>query len=92
MKGDEKAPLRIFLVSYPKIVFLYPTFVVSLAAAIYLSIARQHLDTTSTVAIVLSVIFLGVWVTNLVVLAFDFPRASSLSLLFLVVAVVNDHE
>jgi hypothetical protein len=73
MKGDEKAPLRIFLVSYPKIVFLYPTFVVSLAAAIYLSIARQHLDTTNTAAIVLSVIFLGVWVTNLVVLAFDFP-------------------
>jgi hypothetical protein len=89
MKGDEKAPSRIFLVSYPKIVFLYPTFVVSLAAAIYLSIARQPLDTTNTEAIVLSVIFLGVWVTNLVVLAFDFPRASSLSLLFLVVALVT---
>ena len=88
MKSEEKAPSGVLLVSYPKIVFLYPTVVVSLAAAIYLSIARQPLDTTNTEAIVLSVIFLGVWATNLVVLAFDFPRTSSLALVFLFVAVV----
>ena len=88
MKDEETATSRIFLVSYPKIIFLYPTFVVSLAAAIYLSVARQPLDTTSTETIVISVVFLGVWVTNLVVLAFDFPRTSSLSLFFLLVAVV----
>jgi hypothetical protein len=88
MKGETKAPSRILLVSYPKIVFLYPTFVVSLVAAIYMSLARQPLDTTNTEAIVLSVLFLGVWVTNLVVLAFDFPRTSSLSLLFLFVAAI----
>jgi len=76
MKGEGKAPSRILLVSYPKIVFLYPTFVVSLAAAIYLSLARQPLDTTGTEAIVLSVVFLGVWATNLVVLAFNFPRTT----------------
>ena len=74
------------MVSYPKIVFLYPTFVVSLAAAIYLSFARQPLDTTSTASIVLSVVFLGVWATNLVVLAFNFPRTSSLALLLFFVA------
>ena len=88
MKAEEKAPSRIVLVSYPKIIFLYPTFLVSLAAAIYLSFTRPPLDDTSTAAIALSVIFLGVWATNLVVLAFDFPRTSSLSLFFLVVAVV----
>lgn len=88
MKGEEKAPSRILLVSYPKIVFLYPTFVMSLAAAIYLSLVWQPLDTTNTEAIVLSVVFLGVWATNLVVLAFDFPRTSSLTLFFLFVAVV----
>ena len=86
MNGEKKAPLRILLVSYPKIVFLYPTFVISLAAAIYLSVARPPLDTTSTEAIVLSVVFLGVWVTNLVVLAFDFPRTSSLSVFLLFIA------
>jgi hypothetical protein len=86
MKGVDKALSSILLVSYPKIVFLYPTMVVSLAAAIYLSLARQPLDGTNTAAIVLSVIFLGAWSTNLVVLAFDFPRGSSLSLFFLLVA------
>jgi hypothetical protein len=89
MKGEERAPSRIILVSYPKIVFLYPTIVVSLVAAIYLSLVRPPLDTTNTEAIVLSVVFLGVWATNLVVLAFDFPRTSSLSLFFLLVAVVT---
>ena len=88
MKGEYKAPSRVLLVSYPKIVFLYPTVVVSLAAAIYLSFVRQPLDATNTAAIVLSVVFLGVWAMNLVVLAFDFPRASSLSLLFLFIMVV----
>ena len=33
-------------------------------------------------------VFLGVWATNLFVLAFNFPRTSSLTLLFLFVAVV----
>lgn len=86
MVGEKKAPSRILLVSYPKIVFLYPTFVVSLAAAIYLSLTRQPADATSTEAIVLSVLFLGVWATNLVVLGFDFPRTSSLSLFLVFVA------
>jgi len=87
MEDEKKSPSRVVLVSYPKVVFLYPTFVVSLAAAIYLSLAQQPLDMTSREAIVISVVFLGVWVTNLVVLAFEFPRTSSLSLFFLFVAV-----
>ena len=84
----EKVPSKIVLISYPKIVFLYPTLVVSFAAAIYLSVARQPLDTANTAAIILSVLFLGVWAANQAVLAFDFPRASSLVLLLLFVTVV----
>ena len=84
----DKVPSKIVLISYPKIVFLYPTLVVSLAAAIYLSVARQPLDTANTAAIILSVVFLGVWAANQAVLAFDFPRASSLVLLLLFVTVV----
>ena len=56
MTSEQKVRSRVFLVSYPKIVFLYPSVVVSLAAAIYLSLARQPLDTTNTEAIVLSVV------------------------------------
>lgn len=85
MKGDESLPSRVFLVSYPKIIFLYPMLVVSLVAAVYLSLARQTLDMTNTGAIVLSVVFLGTMATNLVVLAFDFPRTTSLTLFFVVV-------
>ena len=88
MEEETKKPSRILLVSYPKIVFLYPTFLISLVAAIYLSVAQPSLEPGSTDTILISVAFLGVWVTNLIVLAFDFPRASSLSLLFLVITVV----
>jgi hypothetical protein len=84
----EKTPSKIVLVSYPKIVFLYPTALASLAAAIYLSLARGPLDTTNTAAIILSVVFLGVWAANQTVLAFDFPRASSLALLLLLVTAI----
>ena len=87
MKGEIKQPSRIVLVSYPKIVFLYPTLAISLAAAIYLSFVRQPLDGTNTAAIVISVIFLGVWAVNLIALAFDFPRTSSLAVVLLLVAV-----
>lgn len=87
MQAEQKAPLRILLVSYPKIVFLYPTALAALVAAIYLSFLREAMA-ADTGAIVLSVVFLGVWIANLVVLAFDFPRASSLSLVFLLIAVL----
>ncbi len=88
MTSEQKVRSRVLLVSYPKIVFLYPSVVIGLVAAIYLSLAWQPFDTTNTAAIVLSVVFLGVWAMNLVVLAFDFPRATSLSLLFLFIMVV----
>ena len=84
----KKVSPTIVLVSYPKIVFLYPTALASLAAAIYLSFAQQPLDATNTAAIILTVVFLGVWATNQAVLAFDFPRASSLVLLLLFVMVI----
>lgn len=80
-------PSKILIISYPKIVFLYPTFLVSLVAAIYLSIAKPSLDPNNAVPVVFSVVFLGVLAVNLVILGFDFPRTSSLTLFFLVVAI-----
>jgi len=86
-KAVASVPARIFLISYPKIVFMYPTMLAALVAAIYTSFLKQPLDATNTHAVVLSVIFLGVLATNLVVLAFDFPRTSSLTLFFILVAL-----
>jgi len=86
-KGE--IPSRVFLVSYPKIVFLYPVFLMSLLAAIYMSCLTQPLQPTDEGAVVVSILFLAVLAVNLVILSFDFPRTTSLTLFFFVVAVVT---
>jgi len=82
------APEKIFLISYPKIVFLYPVFVFSLIAAIWLSFSDQPLDRENTTAVIISTLFLGLLAVNLVILAFDFPRTTSLTLFFFIAALV----
>jgi hypothetical protein len=86
-KGDNKSkdyPKHIYLVSYPKIVYLYPTWITSLIAGIYMLVAQNELRSdTETLALV----FLGVLALNMVVLSFDFPRTTSLTLFFFCVAV-----
>jgi len=77
-------PTSIFLVSYPKIVYLYPSWLASLVAGIYLLIQKNQ-QTSETTAVAL--IFLGVLAINLVVLSFDFPRTTSLTLFFFCVSV-----
>lgn len=81
-KPDEP-PEVIKLVSYPKIVFLYPVLLASLAIAIYLSIVGSETHGHTVTAL-----FLVVFALNLGILAFDFPRATSLTLFFCAVAVV----
>jgi hypothetical protein len=86
----EPAPVpdRIYLVPYPKIVFLYPTFVMALVAATVLSIVEAPLDPTKPVVVAISIVFQCVLAVNLVILAFDFPRTTSLTLFFFMAAVV----
>lgn len=81
-----EVPSRIYLVPYPKIVFLYPTLLVSLVAAIYMSLAKPPLLATESTPVILAVVFLAVIGVNLVILAFDFPRTTSLTLFFIFVA------
>jgi hypothetical protein len=81
-------PNRLFLIPYPKIVFLYPTFLTALAVAIFHSIVGPSLTPPlEASAIVPSVIFLAVFTLNIIILGFDFPRTTSLMIFFLVVAV-----
>jgi hypothetical protein len=79
----DTAPESISLISYPKIVFLYPTFLAALAAGIYTAVAGP----TGVGAEIAAILFLGVLALNLVVLSFDFPRTVSLTLFFLIFAV-----
>ena len=84
-EAADSTPDRIYLISYPKVVFLYPTLLAALIAGIYMAIKGnvQGHDTE-----ILSVIFLLVAGLNFVVLSFEFPRTTSLTLFFFIAAVV----
>ena len=93
-KSDAKdahadvAPNKVILVSYPKIVFMYPTFLASLIVAIYLSFVGDegvHVDHGGPVTA--CGVLLTLFFVNLVVLSFDFPRGASLTLFFVLLAV-----
>lgn len=84
-EDSGKTP-SVFLVSYPKIVFLYPTVLVALFGAIYM-IANGN-DPSADYAALPAKCFLLALAINLVVIAFDFPRTTSLTLFFAIVAGV----
>jgi hypothetical protein len=89
-KGSS-ATKSVFLVPFPKIVFLYPTLLTALISALWLTAFDWfNADTgePSRSAVICSAIFLVVTALNIVVLAFDFPRATSLTLFFLLAAVL----
>ena len=73
---------------YPKIVFLYPTFLLAIFAAIWTHFLGKPFDPESHTAAVIGTLFLGLFTVNLVILAFDFPRTTSLTLFFFAAAVV----
>jgi len=74
---------RILLVPHPKVVFLYPSFLMAIVAGCYSYFTK---DPKGTGEHVVSLIFLAVLGFNLVVIAFDFPRTTSLTILFAVLA------
>ncbi len=80
----DDAPKSIFLVSYPKIVYLYPTWIASLVAGILMAFAENQVTDNTNM---LSMIFLTIFALNMVVLSFDFPRTTSLTLFFFSVAL-----
>ncbi len=91
LANTESAPKRIFLVSYPKIVFLYPTFLLAIASGIYLMVTGAGTEVVDEgnhrAGELVALLFLCVGTLNLAVLAFDFPRTTSLTLFFFIAAV-----
>lgn len=84
-KGRKQREHGIYLISYPKVVFMYPTFLASLICGIYMTVAGNA-DRPDTEVVAL--VFLGIFALNMLVFSFDFPRTTSLTLLFFVAAVV----
>lgn len=77
------APKTIFLVSYPKIIFLYPTFIAAMIAGLWMAF-----NPSAVAANRLGTFFLIVFMLNLLIFAFDFPRTTSLTVFFFVLAVI----
>jgi hypothetical protein len=86
VSSDSPKPDRVFLVSYPKIMFLYPTVFTGLICAIVMW-AKGN-DTSAEYAYNCARVFLGILAINLVVISFDFPRTTSLTWFFATVAIV----
>ena len=79
---------HIYLVPYPKFVFMYPTLIVATIAAfvLYFGGYRAVDPDTSTVPVVMTGLFLVVMMANMFILVFDFPRATSLTLIFIAIS------
>ena len=82
--SESKIPDKIYLVSYPKIVFLYPSLIAAIIAAIITAVNGNEPGKVNNMV---SLIFLGLFIANLVVLSFDFPRTTSLTFFFVGVAI-----
>ncbi len=83
-KGEKPNDLDkpIYLISYPKIILLYPVFFMAIIAGIMARIYPEE----SRIAGMIGWAFMWVFTLNIVVLAFDFPRTTSLTLFFLLMA------
>jgi hypothetical protein len=79
--GRSGAPQRVILRSVPKICFLYPTLLASALATILVELVPEHTGTWGS-------LFLAITFFNMIVLAFDFPRTASFTVVALVVAAV----
>ena len=86
-KTSDETPERVLLVPYPKIVFLYPTFLLAIVAAIWTQFLTDPFSAENHVAGGIGTMFLGLFAVNVVILAFDFPRTTSLTLFFFAAAV-----
>ena len=84
MSTGKKSEESVILVSYPKIIFMWPAWLIAIAGAIFLTFVGAQGNT----AVVITWTFLVVLSINLVVLGFDFPRTTSLTLFFIGVALV----
>ena len=87
---DRYKPKSIMLVPYPKFVFMYPTMIMAAIAAIVLYFGGYHTvdPETQNTPVVLTSIFLVVMMANMFVIVFDFPRATSLTLVFIVTTLL----
>jgi hypothetical protein len=79
MSAAEAKPVKLW--SWPKIIFLYPSVIAAVLAAVASGLFPDRETAWGTV-------FLLVFMLNIIVMAFDFPRTTSLNLVLAIVALV----
>ena len=79
LPAQEAKPVKLW--QWPKVVFLYPTMLVAVVAAVGTAQWEERAATWG-------VLFLLVFFVNIVIMAFDFPRTASLNLLLLAIVLV----
>ena len=84
LAGRAAKKNRIYLVSYPKIVFMYPTAVAALVIGMWMHMkyGLQGVENVGQFSSLLTSSFLVLFTLNQVVISFDFPRTTSLTLFF----------
>ncbi len=87
--AKSKHATSILLIPYPKFIFMYPTLIVATISAILMYFGGYHTvdPETQRLPVVLTSIFLAVTMANMFVIVFDFPRATSLTLVFVLTTV-----
>jgi len=78
----------VILVSYPKIIFLYPSLILGFITALYHTFVKVDLMNPSSMDTAMNTVFLAVLAINLIILAFDFPRTTSLTMFFCAAALI----
>lgn len=89
--STPKKQESVFLISYPKVIFLWPTLVVSIVASIYMWMSSEPIEVEGNPtpgAVVCAWTFLIALSLNLIVISFDFPRGTSLTIFFIVIALI----
>ena len=85
-QAAEENTQSVLLIPYPKFVFFFPTAIMAIIAAIWLAfLGHPQLGPDDEVPVAITSIFLGIFTMNLVVIVFDFPRTTSLLVLFAVI-------
>jgi len=83
--SHKESTKPVILVSYPKIVILYPTYIAAIVAGLLAMVLGENSPHHQQT---IGVVFLTILGVNLVVLAFDFPRTTSLNLFFVGLVLV----
>ncbi len=90
-KSSESKQESVYLISYPKVIFLWPTLIVAFVASLFMWLTKGHFGpdgVPSAGAVICAWTFLIMLSLNLVVISFDFPRGTSLTIFFVIVAII----